>query len=450
MDITTQEVNELNSIIKIKISEPDYAEKVKSVLKDYSKKAKIDGFRPGKVPFGLVKKMYGSSILVEEINKVISNSLTKHIVDNKLNVLGEPLPNETEQQEIDWDNQTEFEFAFDIAVSPVVDVKLSKKDKIDYYNIKVQNKTIDDAIENYSNRFGEYKAVAETTKDEMIVCDIEEKAENGVKVDDASILLSVIKDEKLKEKFIGKKVNGSLTVDLKKAMGNNASELAGLLKVDASVIDGLADKFHLKIKEVKTWDKAEINQELFDKVYGDKTVKSKEEFITKVKEEISKSYTTESDYRFRVDSKEKLITKYKIELPDAFLKRWLIATNKGENKLTQEQIDQDYPRFADDLKWQLIKDSIIKIKEIKVTEEDIKESAKQAALYQFQQYGLSHVPDEHLDNYATEMLKNEDEKRKIHENEIEKAVAVSIKEMVKLNEKEISIEDLNKLYETQK
>ncbi len=449
MDITTQEVNELNSIIKIKISEPDYADKVKSTLKDYAKKAKIDGFRPGKVPFGIVKKMYGTTVLADEINRLISDSLTKHIVENKLNVLGEPLPNEADQPEIDWNTQKDFEFAFDIAIAPVVDVKLSKKDKIDYYTLKVEDKTIDDAVEGYANRFGEYKAVAETTKDEMIVCNIEEKAENGVKVEDASILLSVIKDEKLKEKFIGKKVNGSLTVDLKKAMGNNASELAGLLKVDASAIDGLSDKFHLKIKEIKVWNKAEVNQELFDKVYGDGSVKSKDEFIAKVKEEVSKTYTTESDYRFRVDSKEKLISKYKVELPDEFLKRWLIATNKGENKLTQEQIDQDYPRFADDLKWQLIKDSIIKTKEIKVTEEDIKESAKQAALHQFQQYGLSYVPDEHLDNYATEMLKNEEEKRKIHENELEKAVAVSIKGMVKLNEKEITIEELNKLYQTQ-
>ena len=450
MNITAKTIDNLNYVLLINIEKNDYSEKVDTALRDYRRKVNMPGFRTGKVPMGMVKKLYGKTIMVDEINKLISENLSKHIVDNKLNLLGEPLPSEKEQKEIDWDNQEDFEFAYDYAIAPEIKINLSKKNKITYYKIKIDDDMLKTYVDSYRARYGEYKVVDEVKENELIegtFTEIKDEGE-GLKVENAKILLSTLKDEKIKAKFVGKKPNGTITIDLKKALGNNQSELAALLNKKTEEIDNISDKFKIKIHKIKTFEKAELNQELFDKVYGKDIIKSEKEFITKVKEEISNNHIADCDYRFRFDAKDKLLSSLDINLPDEFLKRWLLVSNQNsENKLNPEQIEKEYPLFADDLKWQLIKDTIVKEQNIKITDEQVTEAAKEFARYQFQQYGLGYVPDESLMQYVEELLKNDDEKRKLIDNEIDKAVVNWIRETVKLDEKEISYEDFNKLFE---
>lgn len=449
MNVTTKSIDELNNVLSISIDKSDYTEKVEKSLSEYRKKATMQGFRKGKVPMGLVKKLYGRSIMVEEINKLISDNLTKHIVENKLNLLGEPLPSK-EQKEIDWENQENFEFVYDYAVAPEINLNLTKKNKIVYYNIKIDDDMLKTYVDSYRARFGEYKDVDEVTNDELIEGSITEITEDGegLKVDNAKILLSTIKDEKIKNKFVGKKIKGTITIDLKKALSNNKSEISSLLKIKAEQVENLSNKFKIKISSIKVFEKAEINQDLFDKVYGKDNVKSEEEFKAKVTEEIKNNHSSECDYRFRIDAKEKVLSFVKFNLPDEFLKRWLLTSNQNkENSLTKEQIEKEYPLFEADLKWQLIKDTVVKEQEIKISDEKITEAAKEFARYQFQQYGLSYIPEESLMQYVDELLKNKDEKRKLTDNEIDKEVSNWIKSVVKLDEKEVTYEEFTKLFE---
>ena len=451
MNIVKENISDLTAVLKVNITEEDYSEKVENVISDYRKKARIDGFRPGKVPTGLIRKMYGKSILVEEVNKLISESLTNYIRDEKLNVLGEPLPNK-DQKTIDFDNESEFEFAFDIALSPTVEVKLSKKDKVPYYDIKVDEKLLETHTDNYARRFGEFKDVEETTDVEMLTGNFaqldEEKniIEDGIKADDVRITIEYIKDADIKKEFGGKKVGDKVIFDVRKAYPSD-SEIAAMLKIDKEVAKNLTGDFQFEITKIQKFDKAEINQDLFDKAFGKDVVKSIEEFNAKLTEEIKANFKKDTDYRFMVDAKTKFVEKFNPELPTEFLKRWLIVVNEG--KFTPEQIEEEFPKFEEDLKWQVIKDQIIKENEIKVEESEILDLAKEVTAAQFAQYGLANLPDEQLATYAQEILKKDNERRNIYERKFEEKVVDFIKDSIKLDEKEISIEDFQKLWETE-
>ncbi|MFO7828396.1 MAG: trigger factor [Bacteroidales bacterium] len=449
MNIVKENIDDLNALLKVQITEEDYAEKVETVLKDYRKKARIDGFRPGKVPSGLIKKMYGNAILAEEVNKLISESLTNYIRDEKLNILGEPLPNK-DQKTIDFDQDKEFEFVFDIGLAPEVDVKLSKKDKVPYYDIKVDKKLLETYTENYQRRFGEFKDVEETTDNEMLTgnfIQLDEEGnilEDGIKTDDVRITIEYIKDNDIKATFAGKKVGDKVRFDVRKAYPSD-SEVASMLKIDKEKAQNITGDFEFQINQIQRFEKAEVNQELFDKAFGEGVIKSIKEFNNKLTEEIKSNFTKEADYRFLIDAKEKLVSKIKPELPVEFLKRWLIAIN--EEKFTPEQIEEEFPKFETDLKWQIIRDQIIKDNEIKVEESEVLEVAKEVTAAQFMQYGLNDLPDEQLEMYAKEILKKDSERRNLYERKFEDKVLEVIKETVKLDEKEITTEDFQKLFE---
>ncbi len=449
MNIVKENTGDLTAVLKVNISEKDYAEKVENVIKDYRKKARIDGFRPGKVPAGLIKKMYGTGILVEEVNKLISESLTNYIREEKLNILGEPLPTEN-QKPADFDSETEFEFLFDVALAPEVDVKLSKKDKVPYYEIKVDEKLLETHIDNYARRFGEFKDVEETTDNEMLTgnfVQLDEQGnvlEDGIRAEEVKITIEYIKNEEIKKAMAGHKVGDTITLDVRKAYPSD-SEIASMLKIDKEVAKNVTGDFNFEILKVERFDKAEINQDLYDKAFGKDKVKSEKEFKAKLTEEIKSNFVRETDYRFLIDAKDKLVAKIDPKLPTEFLKRWLIAVNEG--KFTPEQIEEEFPRFEEDLKWQLIKDTIIKENELKVEEQDILEAAKEVTAAQFAQYGLTNLPDEQLAQYAQEILKKDDERRKLYEKKFEDKVLEFIKESIKLDTKEISVEDFQKLWE---
>lgn len=449
MNIVKENNSDLTAVLKVQITKEDYTEKVESMLADYKKKARIDGFRPGKVPAGMIRKMYGKGVLIEEVNKLISESLTNYIRDEKLNVLGEPLPNK-DQKQIDFDNESEYEFAFDIALSPEVDVKLSKKDKVVYYNIKVDEKLLETHTDNYARKFGEFIDVEETTDNEMLsgnfvqLNENSEILEDGITADDVRITIEYIKDEDIKKTFAGKKLGDKVNFDVRKAYPSDA-ELSSMLRIEKEAAAKLTGDFQFEITKLQRFQKSEINQELFDKAYGKDTVKSLDEFNAKLSEEIQQNFVKETDYRFLFDAKKKIVDKINPELPTEFLKRWLTIVNEG--KFTAEQIEEEFPKFEEDLKWQVIKDQIIRTNEIKVEENEILELAKEVTAAQFAQYGLANMPDEQLATYAQEILKKDGERRNLYEKKFEDKVVTFIKDSVKLDNKEITVEAFQKLWE---
>jgi trigger factor len=450
MNITRENIDELNGIIRVNIEKADYEAKVEEVLKDYKKKASMPGFRPGKVPFGLIKKMYGKAALVDEVNNILTKELSTYLVDQKLNILGEPLPNEEQQKTIDWEKDTDFEFVFDIGMAPEVKINLDKRSKYTQYKVAVNDEMVEDQIKAYTSRFGENKPVDEVEGSGTVrgnISQLDDKGnekEDGLKAEMALVSIDVIKDDAIKKEFAGKKVDDEVVFDLKKAFPND-TEIAYLLNIEKENVEKANGNFKITIKEINKFVPAEVNEELFKNVYGEDTqINTEEAFKAKVKEEVAEAYTPSSDYKFATDTRDALLEKTKIELPEDFLKRWLNATNK---ELTSEQIDNEFGHFANDLKWQLIKEDIIKSNELKVEESEIIELAKEVAAAQFRQYGMFNVPAEHLDGFAQQMLSKEEDKNRLYNKKMEDKIMEIVKSKVNVEEKEISKEEFEKLFE---
>jgi len=447
MNILKEEIDALNAVLKVKIEKTDYDQKVEDTLKDYRKKAAIKGFRPGHAPASLINKLYRKPIIVDEVNKLISESLSKYLVEQKLNILGEPIPSEG-QNSIDWDTQENFDFAFDLGLVPEFELKLSKRDKVPYYVIKVDDKLREIYSDSYRRRFGSYQPVDVAAENDLVKATLNElnadetPKDGGIYVENASISIALVADEDEKKKLIGLKSGDVVTINTAKAFPNT-TDRAALLHTTKDKLGDVEPLFQATVTETMTFQKAELNEEFFNKVYGEGTVSTEEEFNAKMDEEISKNLVHESDYRFMVDVKDKLIDKFKIELPKEFLLRWLVMVNEGKH--TREQIESEFPLFEKDLKWQLIRDKVAMENNLAVTEEEIHGFAMDFARNQFASYGMANMPDEYLASYADSVLKKEGEKRKIQEKLLEdKAVAI-IKESVKLDEKEVTTEEFNNL-----
>jgi trigger factor len=450
MNITKENVDDLNAILKIEIEKKDYESRVEEVIKDYKKKIRLDGFRPGKVPVGLIKKMYGRSVLIEEINKIVSEYISKYLIDENIKILGEPLPSEKKQKTIDWDNQTEFEFAFDLGLAPEFDVILSKRDKITFYNIKINQKLKDTYTDNYTRRFGKFIPVEKADKKELIKGKIRQidsegnVAENGIYAEETSFYLENIKDLETRKKFTGSGINDVINFNIKKAFAND-HEVATILHINKDQVSNIKPDFQITLTEISKFENAELNRDFFDKAFGKGKVKSIEEFEIILDDEIRKDLSRQSEFKFSLDIKEKLINKLKIELPVKFLKKWLYRMNEG--KITMEEVEKDFFRVEKDLKWQLIKDRIIKDNEIKVTDEEALDYAKKTVLMQFQQYGMTNIPDDKLEGYAREVLKKEEDNKHIYEKKYEEKLVEFIKGMVKVDFKEVTSDEFNKFFE---
>lgn len=450
MNITRENIDELNAILTVTVEKNDYEANVNDVLKNYRKKANMPGFRPGMVPAGLIKKMYGKAALAEEVNKILSKSLTDYIVSENLNVLGEPLPNDEKQQPIDWDNQADFSFVFDVAVAPAIDVKLEDLAALPYYNIVADNEMVEKQLDAYASRLGENKVV-ETIEDKDTVrgtfVQLNEDGsvlEGGIVAEKVIIAIDLIKDEEIKASIIGKKAGDVVVFDPVKAY-DNRHEVGHLLNISHEDAETLSGSFSFEIIEVLRFEKAELNQDLFTKIYGeDSGIATIEEFEARVKAEIEENFGYSSNYKFALDSRDALLKAIPFELPEAFLKRWIKATNE---KMTDEQIESDFDNFMVDLRWQLIKDKIAKDNELKITEDDVYSLAKEMAVLQFRQYGLNNVSEEHIENYANHMLKNEEERRKLVARKQEDVIVAAIKDKATLDVKEIGFEEFNKMLE---
>ena len=449
MKITRENINELNAVLKVKVEKTDYEEKVENVLKDYRKKATIKGFRPGMVPIGLVKKMYGRAVKIDEINKCVTENIQKYLTDEKIEILGDPLAKTDEQENIDFDARDEFDFSFELGLTPSIELGISQKNKVPFYSIAIDEKMKNDYISNYTRRYGELSKAEVTEEKDILKGKIEALDNNGSLVADgpandfSSLAVDIIKDEEIKKSFIGLKVNESVDFDIKKAFPND-NEIAGLLKKKKEEVEGIEGNFRFTVSEITRFHPAEIGKELFDKIYGEGVVNNEEEFATKIEGEIAASLKTESDFKLMQDIKKLTIDKTDFQLPDDFLKRWLLKVNE---KTTAEQINKEFDSFRSDLKWQLIKNKVAKENEIKITGEELQKEAENITRIQFRQYGLFYATDEQIANYGKETLKREEDAKRIADKILDDKVIGILKDVVKIEEKSVTAEEFNKLFE---
>jgi trigger factor len=448
MNITRENIDSVNAVVKVLIEKTDYEKTVEETLKEYRQKSSIPGFRPGKAPIGLIKKRFGTSVMVEEINKMLSQNLTRYLVDEKLRILGEPLSSTEQQKPIDWDNDENFEFAFDVALAPEIEVPLDEKDKLDYFTIKVADDMIDQQIEMIQSQMGQNvdsEAVKEKdlSRGDFVELDAEgNEKEEGVRAEGVLLSVDLIKDEEIKKQFMGKQKGEVLVFDPVKAY-QDRHEVGHLLKISHEQADELNSEFKFTITEILEFKKAELNEELYKKIYGEDTeVKTEEDLKKKLKEEIALSLLQSSDRKFATDVRDILVEKIKPELPEAFLKRWLIESNRD---VTEEQIDKDFDGFLKDLRWQLIKDVIIKDNELKVEEEEALGFAKQLAHAQYSQYGIYNAPEDQLESFAKMILEKPEEKERLYNKLLEDKVIDVVKEKITLQEKEVTREEFEEM-----
>ena len=450
MNVSLKNIDAVSGIVKLEIVKADYADQVEKSLRNLRQKANVPGFRKGMVPMGMVKKMYGKHVLVEEVNKLVSENLYSYIRENKVNILGEPMPNETEQQPINFDTQEDFEFCFDVAIAPEIKIELSKNDKLPYYQVTIDDEMLNQQIDAYTANYGAYDKAEEVEEKDLVkgtVAELENGSpkEGGIVVEDAVLMPSYLKDEAEKAKFIGAKPNTVVVFNPNKAYEGAEAEIASFLKVDKGAVAGITGDFSFEISEITRHKKAELNQELFDKVFGEGVVASEEEFKNKIKEALAEQFVPQSDYKFLLDAREVLVEKAgELQFADELLKRWLLAANE---KNTPEQLDEEFPKIIEDLKYQLIKENLVKSNNLKVEDADIENFAKRVAKAQFAQYGMLSVPEDVLANYAKDMLKNKQTLQNILDRAVEEKLAAWLKEEVQLDVKEVSAEEFNKLFE---
>ncbi len=443
MNVELKNTDAVNAIITITMVKDDYAERVEKRLKEYRRKANIPGFRPGMVPMGMIKKMYGKAVTAEQVNELLGEQLYDYIKKENLDVLGDPLPNETEQPVIDFDSEEPLKFVFDVALAPEFDVNLTQKDKIVYYDIKISDEEVDEQQKQITTRNGEFVVVdSAIEEDDIVKIDAVEVGNDKRKVEGEILSPAHLKDDDQKALFVGRKAGDVVTFNPQKAM-NNDYEIASFLHIEREEVKNITADFTATITEVKRHKNAELNEDLFKKVYPNDEIKDVAAFRAKLAEELQKSYVTDSEYRFGIDARNALIKKLEgVAFPDAFLKRWVLATNKD---LTSEKVEENYSAMLDDLKWQLIKGKIAAKNEIKVEEADIDKSAEQFARIQWAQYGIANVPDSLLKNYIDSMKKDSKTMSRLAERAFELKVLDVVKAAVKLDKKEISLDEFQKL-----
>jgi len=442
MNITQEKIDALNAKLKVQLSSEDYQEKVEAVIVNYRKTASIPGFRKGKVPMGQVKKMIGKSVLVDEVNKLLQEAIYKHITENKVEVLGNPLPLTSE---VDWDNATDFEFEYEMGLAPEFKVTLDKKSKFDYLQIVADKKMVDHYVTDMAKRYGKMTQPEKSEKTDLMMgeftqLDGEGNALEGGINHTSSVALDIIQDKKAQKALVGLTDGDEVKLHITKDFSNDAHHMLNIKKEELETLD--AD-FTFKVNKISRMEPADMTQDLFDKVFGKDTVKSEKEFKAKVKEEVEKSFEGESDNKLKNDVILHLIKMTKLSLPDTFLKKWLVATN--EQGLTEEQVEQEYEQYSKSLKWQLIENKIIKDNELEVKNEDVISHTKELIVSNFAQYGQPAPEDKKLEEIAVQVLGNEEERKKVY-NQLYDVKTMSLyKEKFSLKNKEVTYDEFVKL-----
>ncbi|MCX6312580.1 MAG: trigger factor [Bacteroidetes bacterium] len=446
MNITKENIDELNAVVKVNVGPADYTEKVEHALKNYQKKASMPGFRPGKVPPSLVRKMYGKSVLAEEINRILSDSLYKYIQENKLDVLGNPLPKD-ENNNVDFDNQIEFEFQFDMALAPQFTLDLGAGIKLNEYVVRIEDKLIDGYVSDMTRRYGKIAPIDAAGDGDLIYGDFVELDEKGEIVPGGIFKASTMfLDNPVKEDqkiLIGAKAEDKFDLTTKQ-IADNAKELATKLGIEEHAAETLTCKFRFTVKTINRLIPAELNAELFEKIYGPGAVNTPEEFRGKIAEELTSMFTRDAEQRLRNDISGELLNKTNLSLPDAFLKRWLIYAN--EKPVTQDQVDAEYPMYARQLRWQLIENKLIRDNQISVTPEEAEEHVKVILRGNFAKYGRNpdEVSDEELTGTAKRVLEKEEEAKKIFEELYAQKLMMLYRTKINITPKEVSYDEFLK------
>lgn len=449
MNISFENPDKINGRLTMTVEESDYKEDVEKTLKDYRKKANMPGFRPGQVPMGMVKRQYGPAVKMDVINKLVGKKVYDYIKENKIQMLGEPLASE-EHDAVDLEKDAPYTFVFDIAVAPEFKIELNGKNKIDYYKIQVDDKLIDRQVDAFAARMGEYVKAETFEGDDMLKGDLREldeqgnAKEGGLTVEAAVLMPSYIKEEGEKRKFDGAKLGDIITFNPRKAYASDV-ELASFLKVDKEQLKNYTGDFSYQVTEINRYQNHAVNQELFDNVYGKDAVKDEKQFREKIAEGLKAQLEGDSDYKFLLDTRAYAEQKVgKLEYPDELLKRIMRKNNPDKDEAF---VEKNYDESIKQLTWHLIKEQLVKAHDIKVEDQDIKEAAREAARAQFAQYGMSNVPDEYIDNYVNDLLKKQESMDAFVDRAIDSKLTQALKNSVKLNEKEISLDDFNKMLE---
>lgn len=418
MDITKEHIDELNAVIKVKLGPADYTDRVDQALKTYQKRASMPGFRPGKVPASLVRKMYGKALLAEELNRILSDSLYKYIQENKIEVLGNPLPKE-ENNDVDIENQNEFEFQFDMALAPQFSLDLNSSMSFTEYTVLPDEKLIEGYVNDTTRRYGSIAPTDTIGEGDLVYGDFVELDANGEIVPGGIYKSSTIfLDKPVKEPqqvLVGGKVEDKFDLDANQ-ISDSPKDIASKLGIDQQQAEALTNKFRFTVKSISRLIPAELNQELFDKVYGPGTVTSPEQFREKIAEELRGMFVRDTEQRLRNDITNELLNRTNLSLPDEFLKRWLVSAN--EKPVTMEQVESEYPVYARQLRWQLIENKLIKDNEITVTAEEAEQQVKLVLRGNFAKYGRNpdEISDEELTETAKRVLGKEEEAKKVFED----------------------------------
>ena len=451
MNISFENSDKVNGLLTITVEEADFNASVEKTLKDYRKKANIPGFRPGQAPMGLIKRQFGASVRYDAVNKFVGEQLYKYIQDNNIQMLGEPLPSAKQETPADIEKPAPYTFVFDIAVAPEINMTLDGRNKIDYYTIKADDKLINEQIEMYQSRAGKYEKAEEYNAElnDMLKGDLREldaegnTKEGGITVEGAVLMPSYIKVDEQKNLFNNAKPGDIITFNPRKAYPEGEAEISALLKIDREVAKNLESNFSFQITEIQRFVKAELNQELFDQVFGEGTVKSEDEFRAKIAEGLKPQLEANSDYKFMLDVRTYCENKVgELTWPDELLKRIMLLNNKDKG---EDFVEKNYAESIKQLEWHLIKEQLVKANEIKIEDADVKAAAVEMARMQFAQYGMTNVPDEYVENYANELLK----KREAVDNFVERAIdvklAAALKSTVTLNNKEVTLDEFNEM-----
>ncbi len=448
MNISLQNVDKVSAKLTVQLEKADYQEKVEKALKTFRQKANMPGFRPGMVPMSIIKKQYGAAVKAEEVNKLLQEKVYEYLKENKVNMLGEPLP--VEGQAIDIVAQDDIEFVFDIALAPEFEATLNNDDTIPYYNIDINDELVDRQVGMYTQRAGKYEKVDSYQDNDMLkglLAELDENGstkEGGIQVEGAVMMPSYMKNDEQKAIFADAKVNTVLVFNPNAAYNGNDVELASLLKIQKEEVANHTGNFSFQVEEITRFVAAELSQEIFDQVFGEGVVKSEDEFRAKVKESLQAQFAPDSDYKFLLDVREYLTNKIgKLEFPDALLKRIMLMNNEEKGEAF---VNENYDKSIEELTWHLIKEQLVNQFEIKIDNDDVLAMAKNATRAQFAQYGMMNVPEDLLESYSKEMLKKKESVDNLVNRAIEAKLANSLKDNVTLDEKSIALDEFNKMF----
>lgn len=452
MKISFENPDKVNGLLTLTVEEADYKENVEKTLKNYRKKANVPGFRPGMVPMGMIKRLFGTTAKVDEINKLLGEQIYKYVKDNNIQMLGEPLPSD-KQEPVDMEKEAPYTFMFDIAVAPEFKAELTGDDTIDYYTITVDDKIIDQQIDVFASRAGHYDKVEDYQANDMLKGDIRELDENGntkeggITVEGAVLMPEYIKVEDQKKLFDGAKLGDIITFNPKKAYPESDIEVSSLLKMKKEEVADLTADFSYQITEISRYVKAEVNQELFDQVYGKDVIKDEKDFREKIAEGLKAQFAVDSDFKFIQDVRKYLVDKVgALTYPDALLKRIMLNNNKDKG---EEFVEKNYEQSIKELTWHLIKEQLVKANGIKIEDADIEDTAKEAAKAQFAQYGMNNIPEEYIENYAKDMLKKREYIDSFVDRSIDRKLTEILKNVVKLENKTATLEEFNKMMQAE-